>query len=182
MNYVDGILLIPLAYAAFRGFKNGLIKEVLGIAGLIIAILLGFNLITPASHFLTNQWDLTGETVPYLAFGMVFFGTLIAISIITIILDNVVKLVFLSIPNRVLGSVFSTLKMGIMLSLAMLFVSGFNFPDQESRQNSVSYKYVISVAPVAYDAIATIIPGVSNYKDTVDKTIDEYNPLQNFNL
>lgn len=182
MNYVDGLLLIPLAYAAFRGFKNGLIKEVLGIAGLVIAVLLGFNLITPASHFLTQQWDLQGETVPYLAFGMVFFATLIAISVLTYILDTVIKLVFLSIPNRVFGGIFSTLKMGILLSLALIFLSGFNLPNQEVKEESIAYTYVIGIAPAAYDALAIILPGISNYKDTVGKTIEEYNPLININI
>lgn len=182
MNYLDVILLIPIAYAGFRGFKNGLVKEVLGIAGLIIAILLGFNLITPASEFITTNWGLDGETVPYLAFGLVFLVTLIAMSILTFVLDKVIKLVFLSIPNRVFGSMFSTLKMALILSLGLLFLSGFNFPNKEIRDTSLAYPYVLSVAPVAYDAIAFIIPGVSNYKETVERTLEEYNPLQHLNF
>lgn len=182
MNVVDGLLLIPLAYAGFRGFKNGFIKEVLGIAGLVIAVLLGFNLITPASTFISNQWEVSQEVVPYLAFGLVFVLTLIVVSIITVILDNVVKMVFLSIPNRLLGLAFSTLKMGIILSIALIFMSGFNIPDNEARNKSLAYPYVISVAPIAYDVIATVVPGVDNYRETVDKTLDEYNPLRNINL
>ncbi len=182
MNYLDGILIIFLAYAAFRGFKNGLIKEVLGIAGLILAVLLGFNLITPASEFITTQWGLDGETVPYLAFGLVFIITLVVVSVISFVLDKIVKLVFLSVPNRIFGCVFSSLKMGIILSIALIFLSGFNFPNRDVRDASLTYPYVLSIAPLAYDAVAKIIPGVSNYKETVERTLEEYNPIHNISF
>ncbi|MGA1464993.1 MAG: CvpA family protein, partial [Balneolaceae bacterium] len=43
------MLLIPIALFAWRGFSNGIVGEVLGIAGLIVSVFLTFAYMKPAA-------------------------------------------------------------------------------------------------------------------------------------
>ena len=55
MNYLDIILIIPLAYGLVQGLRKGLIKEIAGLLAIILGIYLARYFSLPVSQVLTEM-------------------------------------------------------------------------------------------------------------------------------
>jgi len=76
MNIVDGIVIIILIYAAFIGWRRGILKTVLSIVGFLLAIYIAykfspqltvyleknFSMVTSIKHYLSDHLNLPPET------------------------------------------------------------------------------------------------------------------------
>ena len=180
MNILDLLILLPVAYFAYRGFKNGLIHEVLGIVAIILAVFLTFQYMEPASAWLHPFFEENAGYLPFVAAMIIFLGTLVLINVIAIAGRKVLQTVNLNFINRLAGLAFGALKCGIIISALLLVIAGFNLPPEKVRTESSAYPYVIQLAPWAYDAVASVYPGAEDFINTVQKTIDEHNPIENF--
>lgn len=180
MTLLDWIVFIILLYFAFKGFQNGLVKEVLSIIGIILAIFLSIRYMNAGAGLINSFFPNNIHYVPYIAAFIIFFGTLIIVHLIIYILNKLLKIVALNLPNRFLGLLFSTLKAGLLLSLILILLSGFNIPNQKARKQSVTYPYIITLAPATFNVIAYLDPGAKNYTKTIKQTLKNYNPINNF--
>ncbi|MEX2639399.1 MAG: CvpA family protein [Balneolales bacterium] len=174
MNLIDLIILVPLILFAVRGFKNGLIKELFGALGLVLAIFFSFQYMAELSAFIRVQLETDTAFVPYFSFGIIFLVVLLAVQVLIYFAEGVLNLVFLSLPNRLLGSVFSTLKSALVISVIFLIFSGFSLPDDETASDSLFYPYIIQLAPLTYDTLAQFYPGASNYIEAVQDALEKH--------
>lgn len=180
MNLLDGIILIPIIYFAIRGLQNGLIKEILSLIGLIIALFISFKFMYPVSASLQVYMPNSSKYLPYISAVLLFFGTLIIVKILIVLLTKVVNSVELGIPNRILGFLFGTFKSALFLSIMLILLAGFNLPTAKTRDKSITYPYVIKIAPETFSILSTVYPEANNYVKTIDKTIKHYQSSINF--
>jgi len=180
MNILDFLILLPIAFFAYRGFKYGLIHEVLGIIGIILAVFLAFQYMDPFSAYLQPYFDKDAAYLPFAAALIIFLGTLILVNIIAAVARNILQTINLNFINRLGGLAFGALKCSIIISALLLVAAGFNMPSQEVRQESNTYPYIIHLAPWAYDTVAAVYPDAENFVDTIQKTIDKHNPIKDF--
>lgn len=180
MNILDLLILLPIAFFAYRGFKNGLIKEVLSIAGIVLGVFLTFRYMDEAGASIQPFFGNDAAYVPFMAAFIIFIGTLIAVNIVAVVARKVLETIRLNFLNRATGLAFGALKCGIIISALLLMAAGLNMPSQEIREESSSYAYVIYLAPWAYDAVASVYPGAEDFAETVQKNLDKHNPIDNF--
>lgn len=175
MNLLDLLIFIPILYFCYRGMRNGLIGEVLGIIGIVLGVFLTFHYMDEVATYLRPLIEGNPSYLPFLAGGIIFFGTLIVVQLIAFMLGRFLEVIRLNILNRILGFFFGMLKGGIIVSAILLLLAGFNQPSETSREQSVTYSYVIYLAPWAYNAVAT-----ENFSRTIQSTLNKYNPIENF--
>ena len=180
MNILDFLILLPIAFFAYRGFKNGLIHEVLGIVGIILAVFLTFQYMDAAASYIRPFFEEGASYIPFVAALLIFIGTLVIVNIIAFASKKFLETIRLNFINRIAGLGFGALKCGIIISALLLVIAGFNMPSEKVRNESAAYPYVIYLAPWAYDTVATIYPGAEDFAQTIEKTIDEHNPIENF--
>lgn len=180
MNLLDFLILLPIAYFCYRGFMNGLIKEVLSIAGIILAVFLTFRYMDQVSAIIRPLFAPKASFIPFVSGLIIFIGTLAVVNLIAFISKKFLETLKLNFVNRLSGLIFGFLKSGIIVSAILLILAGFNIPSQQSRKASVTYPYVIYLAPWAYDSVATIFPGMEDFSTTVQRTLKQYNPVKNF--
>ncbi len=180
MNILDFLILLPIAFFGYRGFKNGLVQEVLGIVGIILGVFLSFQYMHSVGEHLRPYLTEYETYIPFIAALLIFISTLVVVNIIAYVASKLLEAIQLSFINRITGLSFGALKSGIAISALLLVAAGFNMPSQDVREQSVSYSYVIYLAPWAYDTVASVYPGAEDFVETVRKTIDEHNPIQNF--
>lgn len=179
MNVVDILILCVLGFAAFNGFRNGLVKEVLGIIGIILAVFLTFQYMDAVGFMLEPFFDGHPAYLPFLSGAIVFTGTLVFVHLIAWAISKLLQIIQLSLPNRLLGLLFSVLKSGIILSALLLILSGFGFPGQQTRDESYTYPVIIRLAPYAYDTVAFVYPGADHFDETLRQNLSKYNPTKN---
>ncbi len=179
MPVLDLIIAVPILYFGYKGAVNGLVKEVLNIAGIILAIFITFNYLDVFTGIIAPFFEEGASYVPFISGAMLFIGTVGIVALIAYATKELLKAVKLSTVNRLLGAVFGALKSGLIVSAVLLLLSGFNTPSEQARNESYLYSGVIYLAPFTYNGVAMIYPGAENYTETLKKNIGAYNPLEN---
>lgn len=182
MNLLDLLILLPIAWFCYRGFADGFIKEVLSIAGVILAVFLTFQYMESFGEFISPLFDEKASYIPFVSGLIIFIGTVTVVNLIAFVCKRFLETIKLNFINRLAGLAFGFLKSGIIISAFLLILAGFNVPSQEARDKSVAYPYIIYLAPWAYNSIAAIYPGAKDFTSTIQKTLDQYNPVKNFPL
>ena len=101
MNLLDILILIPMLLFTFKGFKNGFVKEIFSLAGLVLAVFFGFQYMAELSEYLAHQMDTDSAFVPYFSFGIIFLLVLLAVQVVIFFIESVLRIAFLSLPNRI---------------------------------------------------------------------------------
>ncbi|TNE71840.1 CvpA family protein [bacterium] len=182
METLDIIVLVPIAYFAYKGFQSGIVKEVLSIVGMVLAVFLTINYLDETVQLAKTTFNLQQDFNPFIWGILLFVVVLIATNLITWLIGKVLSAANLSAINKLLGLAFGALKASILVSAVLIMLSGFNIPNEDSRKASMSYGVMLQVAPTAYNMIAKIYPGAESFSDTIKKTIDENNPLNQFSF
>jgi membrane protein required for colicin V production len=175
MNLLDILIFIAILYFCYRGVRNGLVWELLGIASIIVAVFLTFHYMDAAAGYIRPYINGDPNYLPFIAGAIIFLGTLLVLQIIALFMKRFLEIIRFNTVNRILGLFFGLLKGGIIVSALLLLLAGFNQPSIQARENSVSYSYVIYLAPWAYDFVAN-----QNFSRTIQVTLSKYNPIKNF--
>lgn len=72
MGLLDGIIIVILTLFAWKGFRNGLVKEVFRIVGLVLAVFLAFQYAEFAASVIDPLLDVPAEVIPYIGFAVLF--------------------------------------------------------------------------------------------------------------
>ena len=177
MNYLDLIILLPIAYVAYRGFMNGFFREVFGIIGIILAVYLTFEYMGAISQWLAPYVENRDRTTIITGIVM-FIAIIIVVQLAGIGLEKLFEAAYLGIVNQLAGLLFGALKSAIFVSAILLLLAGIGIPSEETTSNSASYPVVITVAPATFDFVAAIIPGTQDFIETIERTIEENNSLR----
>lgn len=180
MNLLDLLIFLPILFFCYRGFVNGIIKEVLSIVGIILAVFLTFMYMDTLGHYIRPWFDQNAGYIPFVSAIIIFVGTLSVVHLIAYLSKKFLETIKLNFINRLSGMAFGFLKSGIVVSAVLLILAGFNLPSQQARDDSIMYPYIIHLAPWAYNTVAALYPGAEDFAKTTKKTLDNYNPVQNF--
>jgi membrane protein required for colicin V production len=157
MNKLDLIFAIPLAYGAYKGFQKGFIYEIAILMALILGVMGGVKLSEKASAWLSNNWDIQSEMLPFISFLLVFIAILVLVILFAKLLEGVLKASGLSVVNQLAGAMLGLLKWTLIISLVMhLFVplqTKHQFISQETRDGSFFYSPVNSFSSYIVPAI-----------------------------
>lgn len=107
MNWLDIVLLVALVAVAFTGLKQGLIKAVLSLAGLIIGVILASNLYTTLGNllgFIPNE-----KAAGIVAYILILIVVMIIASILARLLKTIISIAMLGWVNHLGGAVFGLL-------------------------------------------------------------------------
>lgn len=157
---------------------NGFFKEVFGIVGIILAVYLTFEYMGTISGIVAPYVESRDRAT--IVTGIVMFICIVLIVQFTAFaLERFFEALRLGIINKVAGMIFGALKSAIVISAVLLLFAGIGIPDEEATSESVSYPYVIYVAPAAFDVVASIFPGTEDFIETIERNIQDENSLRN---
>ena len=104
MNWLDIVILVIVAAATFAGLRNGLIKTVLSLAGLIVGIILaGRFYVSLAGRLSLIPQESIKQAV---AFAIILIVVMVIAAVLAAILKWVTSLVMLGWVNHLGGAVF----------------------------------------------------------------------------
>jgi membrane protein required for colicin V production len=154
MSLLDVFLLVPLAYGAWRGFKKGLIIEVFTLLAIVVGIYMAVHFSDLVSNKINDNVGEEYSSTPAIAFTLTFLAVGALIYFGGVALEKVIKVVNLSIVNRLLGLLFGTIKALYLLSILLVTYQSYDPEEKlisaESRENSLLYQ------PIKNTSIKTI--------------------------
>lgn len=181
MNPVDIFIIIFIVFFCFRGYWSGFVKQIFGIAAIIIAVFATFKYMSPASGLLTSFIE-NPDHATIIAGVLIFILCLSLIQLAGYWLEKALKLVKINFVNRLAGMFFGGLNAAILASVFLLLLAGFNLPKEETRSESYTYDTIIQIAPITFNMIATFYPDTVDFMDTIEKSIRENNTLKELSL
>jgi len=144
VNWLDIILIVPVAWLAYKGFKKGLIIEIFSLLALLAGIYGGIHFSDFTTGILTEDFKFTSEFMPVISFGMTFILIVVLVYYVGKLLEKVIKMMALSIVNKISGSLFGILKAFLLLSLLLVLVDAIDhrthFLPEYQVNNSLMYK------------------------------------------
>lgn len=168
MNYVDYTIIAFIVIGFLLGYKDGLVRKVIGVLGLLIGVVLAFEFSSSVSKILLPIFDYEVYLAEIVAGILIFLVVILIASIIKRIVHPVDKVNrFL---NQLLGGFSGTLQMIFFISGFLLFLNIFKYPNDTVRDKSMLYHKVYSVIPTTIDLIIGDSSKAGDFiKDIIEK-------------
>lgn len=155
MNFLDIIIIIPIIWSIFKGYKKGFVIELASLAALILGIYAAIKFSANFTSFLESFLDMKEKYINIIAFILTFIAVAIVIMLVGKVLEKIIKIVMLGLINRVIGAVFGIAKMIVILSFVILLFELIDdrqkFLCEDKKDASLFYSPVASIAPVIID-------------------------------
>ena len=168
MTILDILLLIPLGWLVFLGWRKGVIREAATLAGIVAGIWAAVNL----SKLVANLLGLTGTSAILIAFFITFVGALVLTYLLGRSIERLVKSAHLSLANKIGGA---TLGMAKALCILAVILNGIVILDKneelinrETREKSLLYTPVYKTGNLL---ISTLKDFIEEHKDLPDKIV-----------
>jgi membrane protein required for colicin V production len=152
MNYLDFILLVPVAWFGIKGLMRGLAKELTSLIGLICAIYISLHFSNFAANLLSDTFHLSGRFLPIASFIVTFLVVIIVFWITGKALTKLIEAAELGFFNRLLGLIFGVVRAVVLVSLLFFIIRAIDpnkkLVGDEDRNASMFYKYTEKVMDV----------------------------------
>jgi membrane protein required for colicin V production len=159
MNYFDIIIIIPLIWGGYKGFKKGFIIEIASFIALGLGIWGGMKFSSISAKYLSDAFEISEKVMPLISFAVTFIAIVIVVFMLAKMLQKIITMVALGFINRAAGALFGMLKFGLIMSVLINFTNIINnqisFIEPEMKDTSILYKPMDKVAQI-------IIPGLKN--------------------
>jgi len=154
MNYIDFIIITLLLLAAIIGIWKGFIHQLFGIAALFLGLYAAWHFSGFAASFISPWLDKNEVAVTIISFALTFVVVLFGVIFAGRLARLLVKMVALGLFDRLLGLLFSVVKMAFILSVSIWLLQAFDhlwpfFPHQDSRQ-SILFDLIAKLAPAVF--------------------------------
>lgn len=115
MKGLDLVVLLFTAFLIVKGIWKGFVKEIAGIAAVLLAVVLSFVYHDEATSLLSAYFEF--DYLPTVAYAVVFFLVYSGVMLLGNLIDKILKTIFLGGINRILGGVFGAVKSALWLTI-----------------------------------------------------------------
>ncbi|MGB1039271.1 MAG: CvpA family protein [Flavobacteriales bacterium] len=142
MNFIDVFIAIVLIWFGYKGFKKGLVFELVSIVALMLGVYGGLKFSDTTAEYLTSYVD--SEYLNIASFTVTFLVILLLVFMAGKVVEKIINMVALKMINKLLGALFGVLKMvlalGVLITIIESYDSKLNFIPKETKDNSMLYK------------------------------------------
>ena len=181
MNFIDILLIVPLCYAGWKGFKHGFVIELFTLLAILVGIYVGIHFSDFVAAWLKETFSWDSPYLPVIAFTITFLGVGAMIYFGGKLVEKMVKVVHLSPVNKAFGIVFAVLKMLYILSVLLVLIESYDekgdFFPEKTKESSLLYEPVKDVSTTTVPALAESTIFIKNAlkpeTDSTGLTVDE---------
>jgi membrane protein required for colicin V production len=156
-NYIDGFVLLALAYSFYKGFSKGFVIVIASFVALILGVIGAMYFSDMVAEVLKAKTDIDEQYISITAFTLTFMGIIFGVHLIAKVVNQAVKIVALGPLNKIMGGVFSTLKTVVILSVVFYifdFVnSNVTLVKRSTLTNSIAYSNIMAITEAAIPII-----------------------------
>lgn len=160
MNTVDIILAVLLIFGFVRGIMKGLFVEVASLVSLIAGVYGAIHFSYFVANYLTDHVSWEERYITIVSFAVTFAIIVLVISFLGRVFTKIADFAALGIINSILGGVFGVLKIGLILSIALIIFDKLNstlpFISREATETSILYQPIHNLAPTLFPNFLTV--------------------------
>jgi len=150
-NAFDLIVIVLLAWSAYKGFNKGLISSAASLIALLLGVWGAIKFSNITAGYLTGVINVDEKVLSVIAFAVTFILIVIAVHFIAKAVEGLAEAVALGIVNKVFGAAFGVLKFAFIISVILVVLNAANrnmeFLSPDFKQESLFYKPLSNFAP-----------------------------------
>jgi membrane protein required for colicin V production len=158
MSTADIALVVFILIGAYSGYKQGFLLALFSLLGIFLGVLGGFKLMGWAMVVLADRFNVDQKVLPYFAFGIVFIGIVIVVSLIGRMIKLSLDKSFLGRVDEAAGALLGIVKTVFMLSVALWILDSLKVNMEPWSKDSWLYPRVAIFAPKLTDWVAKLMP------------------------
>lgn len=170
MIWLDIVLLAPLLWGAYTGFKKGLIAQVIGITSLVVGVWIGAQHQELIEFLIIDK--VQEKYLSIACFVVLFFGIVILGAIVIKIFEKFINFIQLKLLNKIAGIVLGVIKILSFLVVVVFMIESWDI-------NSYTIKKDTKEASIAYPIfknIGNVVLPILKDKDLLE-TLPDPNKL-----
>lgn len=165
MDWLSLLILVFVGLMAFAGLRQGLMRQVLGLAGLVAALVLAFQYYERVGTFLLDYFVIPRALANTIGFAAVCVGVGLAVSIVEWLWGRLVRYTPVSWLDAAGGALFGLLKGAVIVALVLLVL--YALPVKGLREvidgSSIAREF-LDASPIIYGKLEEILPtGVPSF-------------------
>lgn len=133
MGLVDICILGLLGFFLLKGVFRGLLKEICSLLGLVLGGVFAFTFHLPLAQLLQDSFNFPAQLCIWGAFLAIFLIVVLLFTVIGLVLNRFVKVVFLGGFNRLAGAIFGIVQGVVILSVILLALNSSVAPKTLQR-------------------------------------------------
>jgi len=161
LNTLDLLMLIPLTWGAFNGYRKGLLVEIVAVIAFVVAMIVGFKFLAFGIDLLSPyiSREVARKILPWLGFSIIFFPTVFLINQMGFAIRRSLKFSLLGTFDSVAGATVGlfTWVFGISVILWLFSYMGIKMPPRQT-EGAFLYPYIRPIAPTVMDRAAVWVP------------------------
>ena len=164
MNYLDIIIAIILLLFGYKGFRKGLIIEVVTLLGFGVGLYGAMHFSDFTAAHLQDFMEIKPEYLNTVAFVLTFIILVVLVNLLGRLVSKAVRSLNLGFFDRLGGFLFGALKGVLLCSTFVLVLNNLQWiglVKEEVRQGSFLYPYVEETVPYLYKGF-DLVKGYAN--------------------
>ena len=153
MNYLDIIIAIILFLFGFKGFRKGLVIEVVTLLAFAVGIYGAMHFSDFTAAHLEEFMEINPKYLNTVDFVLTFILLVIGVNLLGKWVTNLIKAMNLNFWNKLGGGVFGVLKGVLLCSVLLMVLNNFQLigvVKPEVREQSKLYPYIEQTVPYVY--------------------------------
>ncbi len=153
----------------WRGVRAGALSQLVGTAGLVLALWAAAGAMGPVGALVVASLGLAERLAPVAGFVVTFAAVLGVLTVAAFLVRKALAALRLGAVDRVAGAGFGGLRAALVLSVLLVVTGAAALPGgeplligEETREASVLYEPVRSLAPAAWDLFRAVAPGLQD--------------------
>lgn len=151
MNGFDILFIVLLALGAWRGWTNGLLKEVLGLIGVFAGFYVAYLLYEQVGCQLAPRIGTSPSVASIIAFALIWMGVPLLLGLIGSLLTKVLEWIGLEGVNNLGGVLVSLIKYWLILGAFANVLSITHLVPEETLQQSILFEPMRQTTSIAFD-------------------------------
>jgi membrane protein required for colicin V production len=168
LNYIDYVIIVIVLVGFLLGFKDGLVRKLIGLTGLLVGVILAYKFSGVIGKFTTPFFNDDAYLANLISGILIFLAVILIASILKRVvhpLDKVNRLL-----NQSLGGIIGAVQIMFFISAFLLFLNIFGVPNNKQRSGSMFYGFVSDMIPKTVDLVAGPKAKVQDYiKEYIEK-------------
>nr|WP_315179163.1 CvpA family protein [uncultured Flavobacterium sp.] len=166
MGFLDIVLGVLLAFALYKGIRNGLFVELASLVSLLAGIYFAIKFSSFIKEILAGFVKWNPNTIQVIAFILTFILVVIGISLLGKFLTGIADFAFLGWLNKLGGGFFRVLKTILIIGIVFKVFEKINYHNflakKETLDKSLFYNPIQKTAGFMY-------PSIENWYDNLKK-------------
>ncbi len=156
--FIDILVILAVALASMKGYKNGLIMALFNTASLIIGLAAAVKLSSVVGPKLAAELNIGNQYLPFISFALVFLVVVIIIRLVGNVLQKTLETVKIGFINRLAGIALYLFLYLAIASILVYYMNNMGFISEDLILQSATYPYLAPFGLVVMEWMGSVIP------------------------